>query len=154
MRLLIQRVKEAKVTVENTVSGQIGKGLLVFFAVHKDDTLQAVPYLAEKLLHLRVFSDSEGKMNLSLKDLDGEVLLVSQFTLYGNCSKGRRPDFLQSAPPDFALEAYHKLIEELQKKLSKVETGRFGAHMEVQLTNDGPVTFLLEKEPLAKTGPR
>lgn len=144
MRIVIQRVKEAEVTVEGKSVGKIGKGVLVLFGVHKDDTPQNTLWLAQKLIHLRLFSDAQDKMNLSLLDVHGEVLIVSQFTLYGNCTEGRRPDFTQSAPGAVARPLYEKFIEEVKKHVPKVETGSFGARMEVSLVNDGPITFIID----------
>ncbi len=144
MRLLIQRVSQAEVTVQSEVVGSIGKGLLVFLGIHKNDDESKIPFLVQKLVHLRIFSDAAGKMNLSLLDMQGEVLLVSQFTLYGNCMEGRRPDFFSAAPPDRAKELYEVFIEQVKKEAGKVATGVFGAEMQVHLVNDGPVTFIVE----------
>lgn len=144
MKLLVQRVSEASVKVDGKIVGQIGKGALVFLGVHKSDQPENTLWLAQKLIGLRFFSDSEGKMNLSLKDIQGEVLIVSQFTLYANCTEGRRPDFLETAPAAIAKPIYEKFIAEVGKEL-KVQTGVFGAYMEVSLANDGPVTLILEK---------
>ncbi len=144
MRIVVQRVKEAQVKVEDEVVGKIGKGVLVFFAVHKDDTPDKTLWLAQKLIHLRLFGDERGKMNLCLEEVKGEVLIVSQFTLYGNCIEGRRPDFIESAPPALACPIYEKFVEEVKKYIPKVDTGVFGAYMEVSLVNDGPITFLID----------
>ena len=144
MRIVIQRVSEAQVVVANEVVGKIGKGALVFFAVHKDDDPGKILWLAQKLIHLRMFPDTQNKMNLSLLDLKGEALIVSQFTLYGNCLGGRRPDFIDAAPPDIARPIYEKFVEEVLKHLSRVETGQFGAYMQVSLVNDGPITFIID----------
>jgi D-tyrosyl-tRNA(Tyr) deacylase len=144
MRLLIQRVKEASVLVENKVVGAIANGALVFFGVHKDDTEAQISYLAQKLINLRMFGDENDKMNLSLLDIKGEILVISQFTLYADCSEGRRPDFFQSAPPIIAKPLYEKFVLELKKSIEKIETGIFGAKMEVRLINDGPVTFIVD----------
>jgi D-tyrosyl-tRNA(Tyr) deacylase len=143
MKLVIQRVKEAAVRVDGEVVGKIGKGALVFFGVHKDDVPENTLWFVQKLIHLRFFTDSEGKMNLSLLDVGGEVLVVSQFTLYADCKEGRRPDFGQTAPGAVAKPIYEKFVEELKTVLKSVETGRFGAAMEVNLTNDGPVTLIV-----------
>ena len=146
MKVVIQRVKKASVTVDGTICGAIGSGILVFFAVHKDDNNKITPWLVEKLINLRLFSDNDGKMNLSVKDIGGEILVVSQFTLYGTCLKGRRPEFTKSAPPAMAEEIYSKFIKELSAELpERVKTGKFRAMMEVSLINDGPVTFIIEK---------
>jgi D-tyrosyl-tRNA(Tyr) deacylase len=144
MRIVVQRVKEAQVKVEGQVVGKIGKGVLVFFAVHKEDTPEKTKWLAQKLIHLRLFPDEHDKMNLSLEDVHGEVLIVSQFTLYGNCIEGRRPDFIEAAPPAIARPIYEKFIDDVKKHIPKVETGVFGAYMEVSLINDGPITFLID----------
>jgi len=144
MRIVIQRVASAKVDVEGKTVGSIGKGALVLFGVHKEDTAEQTLWLASKLVNLRIFSDAQDKMNLSLLDIQGEVLIVSQFTLYGNCSEGRRPAFTDSAPPEIAKSLYEKFIAEVAKQKLKVETGVFGAHMQVSLINDGPVTLILD----------
>jgi D-tyrosyl-tRNA(Tyr) deacylase len=144
MRIVIQRVSQAKVDVEGKTVGEIGKGALVLFGVHKDDTPAQTLWLANKLVNLRIFADPSDKMNLSLLDIQGEVLIVSQFTLYGNCSEGRRPEFTASAPPEMANTLYEKFIQEVRQQKLKVETGVFGAYMQVSLTNDGPVTFILD----------
>lgn len=145
MRLLIQCVTQAAVHVEEAIVGQIGKGLLVFIGIHKEDTREECLALAEKLIHLRIFSDAQGKMNLSLNDVQGELLIVSQFTLYADCSKSRRPSFDQSAPFDRAQELYQLFVHEMRQKVPIVQTGQFGAYMHVSLINDGPRTFLLSE---------
>jgi len=145
MRLLIQRVKEAKVIADGEESGKISHGLLVFLAVHKGDGEKPITWLVEKLVNLRIFSDEEGKMNRSVQDVGGGILLVSQFTLYAGCEKGRRPDFVNTMSGPEAERLYNRFQEELKKRYENVATGRFGAFMEVSLTNDGPVTLLLEK---------
>jgi len=144
MRLLIQRVKQAQVKIEGQIVGQIKGGLLVFFAVHREDQPSKTLWLVQKLIHLRIFADEQGKMNRSLLDVHGEVLVVSQFTLYGNCKEGRRPDFFASAPPEIAQPIYEKFIEEVRQEIPYVQTGTFGAYMEVSLINDGPITFLID----------
>ncbi|MBS0614970.1 MAG: D-tyrosyl-tRNA(Tyr) deacylase [Verrucomicrobia bacterium] len=143
MRAVVQLVKEASVTVENRIVGKIGAGLMVLFGIHKDDTSEKIPWMVQKLIHLRIFSDEQGKMNRSVLDIGGEILVVSQFTLYGNCNSGRRPDFLEAARPEMAKPIYEKLVQELSTQI-KVKTGEFGAMMEVSLVNDGPVTLILE----------
>ncbi len=146
MRLLIQRVSEASVTVGEKVVGSIGPGALVLFGIHKDDRPENTTYLAQKLANLRMFTDENDRMNLSLKDTGGSVLIVSQFTLYANCSSGRRPDFFDAAHPDIAEPLYQKFISEMKQEIPKVETGIFGARMSVRLINDGPVTFILDSK--------
>ena len=137
---------EASVSIENVVVGRIDKGLVVFLGIGANDTLDQVEYLAKKLINLRIFPDSQGKMNLSLLDLSYSVLLVSQFTLYGNCDKGNRPSFIDSAPPAEAIPLYEAFIQSLKEKKIHTETGQFGADMQVSIVNDGPVTFMIEKE--------
>ena len=145
MRLLIQRVKRASVTVNGNDKREIGKGMCVFIGVtHGDDTSKA-DWLAEKLSGLRIFEDNDGKINLSLKDVDGEVLLVSQFSLYASCVKGRRPSFTEAAKPDEAEKLYDYFVEKVKSiGLKKVSCGEFGADMEVEIINDGPLTFIVD----------
>ncbi|CCB89831.1 D-aminoacyl-tRNA deacylase [Simkania negevensis] len=147
MRALIQRVKSASVTVDGSVIGQIEQGLLVLFGMQKEDHAGLLPWFVEKLVHLRIFKDDAGKMNRSIQDVDGGILVVSQFTLYGDCRTGRRPSFIQTLSPDQAKPLYDQFVVELRKKMgdAKVQTGEFGAEMQVELINDGPVTFLLEQ---------
>lgn len=145
MRIVVQRVKKAEVRVEEKVVGAIGNGLLVFLGIHSTDTKEVISWMVQKVLHLRLFADEAGKMNLSLQDIQGEILVVSQFTLYGNCQNGRRPDFFEAAPPLIAEPLYLSFCEEIRKKIGDVQTGNFGSFMEVALVNDGPVTFLIEK---------
>lgn len=145
MKLVIQRVSEAKVEVDNKIVGQIEQGFLVLFGVSKDDTKEQADFLAEKLCNLRVFKDDNDKMNLSIKDIDGELLIVSQFTLYADCKKGNRPSFVNAATPNEANELYEYFMEQCKRNVKKVEKGIFGAHMKVSLLNDGPVTIILEK---------
>ncbi len=145
MRLLVQRVKEASVKVEHKICGKIGIGLLVFVGMRHNDTVENAKWLAQKLVGLRIFRDEEDKMNLSVQDVQGKLLVISQFTLYGDCSKGRRPAFTGAALPEEALALYEKFISLLEKEMGHpVQTGIFGAPMEVSLINDGPVTFLIE----------
>lgn len=146
MRAIIQRVKEARVEVEGEVVGRIGEGVLVLLGAGKDDTEMDAEYLAEKILGLRIFEDSEGKMNLSVTDTGGGVLVVSQFTLYGDCRKGRRPSFDKAAPPELAEELYELFVREIRERGAKVETGRFRAMMDVHLVNWGPVTLMLDSK--------
>ncbi|HAQ06167.1 MAG TPA: D-tyrosyl-tRNA(Tyr) deacylase [Bacillus bacterium] len=146
MRLVVQRSKEAKVTVDGKITGAITKGFVVLVGVTHEDNEEDAAFLAEKVANLRVFEDTEGKMNLSLLDVAGEILSVSQFTLYGDCRKGRRPNFMGAAKPDHALSIYEAFNRFIQEKGIKVETGVFGAMMDVQLTNDGPVTLIIDSK--------
>lgn len=146
MRAVVQRVTQAKVTVDNQVVGEIGPGLLVLLGVGQGDTAAGAAYLAEKIVHLRIFSDPAGKMNNSLLDCAGSLLAVSQFTLYGDCRKGRRPAFDQAARPEVARELYERFVAEVRALGVPVATGQFQAHMEVALVNDGPVTMLLDSK--------
>ena len=145
MKLVIQRVKNSKVTVDNKITGKIEKGFLVLLGVTHTDTKETADFLVKKLCNLRVFTDENDKMNLSIKDIDGELLIVSQFTLYADCKKGNRPSFVDSAKPEMAEELYKYFVVQCQKEVKNVETGIFGAHMEVELLNSGPVTIILEK---------
>ncbi len=145
MKFVVQRVKEAQVDVEGKTVGKIDNGFLVLIGVTHTDTKEIADYLIKKLVNLRVFKDDNGKMNLSLNDINGSLLLVSQFTLYADCSGGNRPSFIEAAKPDMANELYEYIISECKEKISKVETGIFGAEMKVSLINDGPVTIILEK---------
>lgn len=145
MRAVVQRVSSSKVTVDGEVTGEINKGLLVLLGVTHEDTSKDVDYIIDKVLNLRIFEDENEKMNLSLKDVNGELLLVSQFTLYGDTKKGNRPSFIEAARPEMAINLYNYIIDELKKQIPKVETGIFGAEMQVKLVNDGPVTILLEE---------
>lgn len=145
MRIVLQRAKKASVTVEGKIVGQIDNGFMLLVGVTHEDTIQSAEFLADKVANLRVFEDEDGKMNHSLLDIDGEILSVSQFTLYGDCSKGRRPSFTGAAKPELAREIYNIFNECLRQKGVKVETGVFGAMMDVSLINDGPVTMILEK---------
>lgn len=145
MKALVQRVKKASVSVDGEVIGEIGNGLLVFIGVTHGDTEEDAVYLAEKIAHLRIFRDENDKMNLSLLDIGGGALVVSQFTLYGDCRKGRRPGFSDAAEPELADRLYEKFVELLRLQgVRQVETGRFAADMLVKLENDGPVTLMLE----------
>jgi len=146
MRAVVQRVSEASVEVDNKIIGKINNGLLVLLGVGKDDSEEDVKYLAEKIVNLRIFDDKDGKMNLSLLDVNGELLIVSQFTLYGDCRRGRRPSYSESAPPEKAEKLYNLFVDFSKKSGLKVETGRFGAYMKVSLVNDGPVTLLLDSK--------
>lgn len=144
MRFLIQRVTRASVRVEGRDEQTIAAGLMVLIGIAKTDTKSDADLLADKLVNLRIFSDSEGRMNLSALDIHAELLLVSQFTLYGDCSRGRRPGFDKAAPPDQALALYDYVVDVVRSKGLTTKTGVFRAHMEVELVNDGPVTILLE----------
>jgi D-aminoacyl-tRNA deacylase len=144
VRLVVQRVSEAKVVVEGKTVGSIERGLLVLFGVRKGDALEGVRYLAQKLVHLRCFTDSQDKMNLSVLDIKGGILIVSQFTLYADCSHGRRPDFFEAEGAQRAQSIYESFVQEVKTLAPAVETGIFGAAMQVHLINDGPVTFLID----------
>ena len=145
MKIVIQRVKEARVDVENKIVGKIGKGFLVLVGVSHNDTKAEADYLVKKLCNLRVFEDDNEKMNLALKDVNGELLIVSQFTLYADTSNGNRPSFVQAARPEQANELYEYFCQKCQENGIKVEKGIFGANMQVSLINDGPVTIIIEK---------
>ncbi|MGE7905311.1 D-aminoacyl-tRNA deacylase [Peribacillus sp. NPDC094092] len=146
MRVVLQRSKAAKVVVAGQVIGQIDSGLVLLVGVTHGDTNDDAAYLADKIVNLRIFEDENEKMNHSLLDVGGSILSVSQFTLYGDCRKGRRPNFMDAARPEEANELYEAFNEELRKKGVHTETGQFGAMMDVQLTNDGPVTLILESK--------
>ena len=148
MKFVIQRVTEASVSVEGEVIGKIGKGFLVLIGVGESDTKEIADKLVKKLVGLRIFEDENGKTNLALKDVDGELLLISQFTLYANGKKGYRPSFTEAGAPDKANEFYEYIIEECRKAVPSVQKGQFGADMKVSLINDGPFTILLDSEQL------
>lgn len=145
MKIVVQRVKKAQVEVENQVVGRVEKGFLVLLGVTHADTKEQADYLVKKLCNLRVFTDENGKMNLGLKDVAGELLIVSQFTLYSDCTNGNRPSFIEAAKPEQAKELYDYFCSECMKNNIKVEKGIFGANMQVSLLNDGPVTIVIEK---------
>ena len=148
MRAVVQRVEQASVTVDSRCTGSISRGLLVLLGVGQHDTEKDVAWMCEKIIHLRIFNDEHNKMNLSLADIKGELLIVSQFTLYGDCRKGRRPGFSEAAPPRVAEDLYQLCIARIQAAGYRVVTGTFQAHMDVQLTNSGPVTMLLDSSKL------
>ena len=145
MKIILQRATRASVVIKGERIAAISKGLLVLFGVEKHDDEEKVIFLAEKTLNLRVFPDEKGKMNLSCMDICGEILVVSQFTLAGDCSKGRRPGFDNAAPPGVAQLLYQKFIQQISQSKLKIATGKFGVDMQVELINDGPVTFTLER---------
>lgn len=146
MRAVVQRVSRAAVAVGDEITGRIGHGLLVLIGVSNRDIEADAIYLAEKILNLRIFEDADEKMNLSLLDVGGELLVVSQFTLYGDTRRGRRPSFIDAAVPEEANRLYEFFVAEARKRVAKVETGRFQAMMDVELVNDGPVTIILDSE--------
>ncbi len=148
MRAVVQRVSSASVTVDNEIVGQIEHGYVVLLGITTGDTHDDVHYLANKIIGLRIFEDDDGKMNLSLEDVGGSVLAVSQFTLYGDCRKGRRPSFIEAARPEQARPLYESFVAELRAQGIQTETGKFQEHMDVELVNDGPVTLLLESQKL------
>lgn len=150
MRVVVQRVSEAAVEVDGRVVSSIGRGLLLLSAFRADDDDDVLDWMARKCLELRIFEDDHGKMNRSLLEVDGSVLVVSQFTLYGDCRKGRRPDFTKSAQAEVALDLYRRFVEILGAYHTKVAEGIFGARMKVRLVNDGPVTLILEREVQAR----
>lgn len=144
MKVVLQRVKRASVTVDGQVVGNVEAGLLLLVGIAKSDDGSEIDYLTQKIINLRIFEDDAGKMNLSCLDVGGGILAVSQFTLYGDTRKGRRPGFDQAALPDQAQPMFNQFVEKLRESRLNVETGQFGAHMDVELLNDGPVTFVLE----------
>ena len=148
MRFVIQRVTEASVTIDGDISGKIGKGYLVLIGVADTDTKEIADKMIRKMIGLRIFEDEQGKTNLSLADVDGGLLLVSQFTLYANCERGNRPSFIEAGKPDMANEMYEYIIEKCRESVDEVQTGEFGADMKVQLLNDGPFTILLDSDQL------
>lgn len=148
MRFVIQRVTRASVTIEGNIAGEIGKGYLVLIGVAESDTKEIADKMIRKMLGLRIFEDENGKTNISLDDVDGGLLLVSQFTLYADCKKGNRPSFVKAGRPDVAKEMYEYIVSKCQEQVEKVETGSFGADMKVELLNDGPFTILLDSDEL------
>ncbi len=148
MRFVIQRVTESKVEVEGKVIGQIGRGFMVLIGVSDTDTKEIADKMVKKLIGMRIFEDDNGKTNLSLDAVDGELLLISQFTLYANCKRGNRPSFIEAGAPDMANEMYEYIIEKCKESVNVVERGEFGADMKVSLVNDGPFTILLDSDAL------
>ena len=148
MRAVLTRVKHASVSIDGKETARIGEGFLILLGVTHEDTEAQAVKLAEKLTGLRIFEDENGKMNRGLTDVDGEVLIVSQFTLYGNCKKGRRPEFLSAARPEVAIPLYEKFVQLCRDKGLHVETGEFGAYMQVESLNDGPVTLIVDTDNL------
>ncbi|MDY2814245.1 MAG: D-aminoacyl-tRNA deacylase [Dorea sp.] len=148
MRFVIQRVTESEVKVDGEVIGKIGKGFMVLIGVSDSDTKEIADKMVKKMLGLRIFEDEQGKTNLSLETVGGELLLISQFTLYANCKKGNRPSFIEAGAPDMANEMYEYIISKCKEQVAVVEKGRFGADMKVSLVNDGPFTIVLDSEQL------
>lgn len=146
MRAVIQRVKKASIIANNKNMGEIGKGLLVLLGIGNDDKKEDLDYMVDKILGLRIFEDNNNKMNLSIKDIKGDIAIVSQFTLYGDVRKGRRPNFMNSANPILAEKYYNMFIDKIKEENMKVITGSFGANMEISLVNDGPVTILMDSK--------
>ena len=147
MRIVVQKVKKASVTVKNEVVSEIGKGILVLVGIEDADTEEDIDWLVKKMLNLRIFEDEKGVMNLSVQDVSGDVIVVSQFTLFANTRKGNRPSYIRSSKPDFAIPVYEKFIEKAEAVLGrKVGTGQFGAMMDVSLVNDGPVTIIIDSK--------
>ena len=146
MRAVVQRVSRASVTVDGGITGSIERGLLVFLGIGKQDTQKDIDFIADKVVNLRIFECADGKMNLSVKDICGGVLLISQFTLYGDCRKGRRPDFTAAGDPETARHLYEQTITAVKEKDVPVETGVFATHMDIDSINDGPVTLILDSQ--------
>lgn len=146
MRFVIQRVSEASVSIEGSQAGAIGKGFLVLIGVSDEDTREIADKMVKKLMGLRIFDDAEGKTNLALKDVNGELLLISQFTLYADCKKGNRPSFIRAGKPELANQLYEYIIAACKKEIPVVQTGQFGADMKVSLCNDGPFTIVLDSD--------
>lgn len=147
MRVVVQRVSQASVTIRGHVKGRIRKGLLIFAGVEEADTKEDLEWLSAKIVNLRIFNDEDGVMNLSLKDVNGDVLLISQFTLHASTKKGNRPSYIRAARPDTAIPLYQQFIQELEKQFGKtIQTGEFGADMKVELLNDGPVTICIDSK--------
>lgn len=148
MRAIVQRVKYSKLSIDNKLFSKINFGLLVLLGVHKEDNEIDIDYIVKKIIGLRIFSDDEGKMNLSINDVKGQIMVVSQFTLYGDARKGNRPSFIQSAGGEFAKSMYENVVERLRESVEVVNTGKFGADMQIEFINDGPVTIQLDSSKL------
>lgn len=146
MRAVVQRVKSSSVEVDGEIIGSIGKGINLLVGINKEDTKEDIEYIVRKVLGMRIFEDDNGKMNYSLQDIQGELLVISQFTLYGDCRKGRRPDFMQALGGNEAIELYNELVKAFKENIPNLQTGKFGADMKVDIINDGPVTLLLESK--------
>lgn len=146
MRAVVQRVKSSSVEIGNEIVGKIGKGINVLIGISKEDNEEDAVYIKDKILNLRIFEDEQGKLNKSLLDVNGELLIVSQFTLYGDCRRGRRPSFIEAQSGEEAVRLYNFFVNECRKDICKVETGRFGADMLVSIENDGPVTLLIDSQ--------
>jgi D-tyrosyl-tRNA(Tyr) deacylase len=145
MKLVIQRVKEASASINGKIIGKINKGFLVLLGISQEDTEEKIDWLVKKLINLRIMADKDGKMNLKLADVGGEILVVSQFTLFADCKKGNRPSFIAAASPEKAEKLYNLFIKKLKEEKAKIKTGEFGAMMQISLINDGPVTIILER---------
>ena len=153
MRVIVQRVQSSRVEIDGEVSGEIGQGLMVLLGIAEGDGQEQCDFLADKLVHLRIFTDEQEKMNLSLQDINGEMLIVSQFTLYGDCKKGRRPSFVAAARSETAVPLYEYFIDAVKRQgVKKVATGQFGADMQVYIQNDGPVTLMLDTDEIMRRG--
>lgn len=150
MKVVVQRVKESSVTIDGEVKGQIGKGFMLLVGFSNDDNTSIIDKMIDKIIHLRVFEDEQGKMNLSLSDINGSILSISQFTLYADCRKGRRPGFTDAAKPDIAIPLYEDFNQKIKEVGIHIETGVFGADMKVALINDGPVTIILDSRDICK----
>ena len=148
MKIVLQRVSRASVTVEERVKGRIGEGYMALVGITDTDTEEILKYMAEKMINLRIFEDEAGKMNRSLLDVGGEILLISQFTLYANCKRGNRPSFIEAGAPDMASDMYEYIVEKCKEQVPVVERGQFGADMKVSLVNDGPFTIVLDSDTL------
>ena len=147
MKVVVQRVLEAQVKIDENIQGEINNGLLIFVGIKEGDSLKSIEWLSNKIVNLRIFSDAQDKMNLSVKDIDGEILIISQFTLYANTNKGTRPSYVKAAKPQIAIPLYEQFIQQIQTDLGKpVATGIFGADMKISLLNDGPVTLVIDSK--------